>query len=119
MPLSVIGGFTVPKYTSCDTAPEPAVQVLLTANSVPEAFTDFIYGHAQAVFENCLIRSKESSHITAHAGTEPNLPTSYVFYNCRILTNDGVMTDLGRPWRPYAKVLYYNCWLDKGIKPTG
>ena len=88
-------------------------------NCYIEGGTDFIYGHAQAVFENCLIRSKESSHITAHAGTEPNLPTGYVFYNCRILTNDGVMTDLGRPWRPYAKVVYYNCWLDKGVKPEG
>jgi pectinesterase len=88
-------------------------------NTYIEGGTDFIYGHAQAVFENCLIHSKKSSHITAHAATEPNLPTGYVFYNCRVTTADGVMTDLGRPWRPYARVVYYNCWLDKGIKPTG
>ena len=88
-------------------------------NCYIEGGTDFIYGHAQAVFENCLIHSKESSHITAHAATEPNLPTGYVFYNCRITTANGVMTDLGRPWRPYARVVYYNCWLDKGIIPEG
>jgi pectinesterase len=88
-------------------------------NCYIEGGTDFIYGHAQAVFENCLIHSKESSHITAHAATEPNLPTGYVFYNCRVTTADGVMTDLGRPWRPYARVVYYNCWLDKGIIPEG
>jgi pectinesterase len=29
------------------------------------------------------------------------------------------MTDFGRPWRPYAKVVYYDCRLDKGIKPAG
>lgn len=88
-------------------------------NCYIEGGTDFIYGHAQAVFENCQIHSSESSHITAHAGTEPNLPTGYVFYNCKITTGEGVSTDLGRPWRPYSKVVYYNCWLDKGIKPVG
>jgi len=88
-------------------------------NCYIEGGTDFIYGHAQAVFENCLIHSNESSHITAHAATEPNLPTGYVFYNCRITTAEGVSTDLGRPWRPYSKVVYYNCRLGKGIKPFG
>ena len=88
-------------------------------NCYIEGGTDFIYGHSQAVFENCLIHSNESSHITAHAATEPNLPTGYVFYNCRVTTADGVSTDLGRPWRSYARVVYYNCWLDKGVKPTG
>lgn len=88
-------------------------------NCYIEGGTDFIYGYSQSVFENCLIHSKESSHITAHAATEPNLPTGFVFYNCRVTTADDVMTDLGRPWRPYAKVVYYNCWLDKGVKPVG
>lgn len=88
-------------------------------NCYIEGGTDFIYGYAQAVFDNCIIHSKESSHITAHAATEPNLPTGFVFYNCRVTTSDGIKTDLGRPWRPYAKVVYYDCWLDKGIKPEG
>ncbi|MBN2019534.1 MAG: hypothetical protein JW749_04845 [Sedimentisphaerales bacterium] len=88
-------------------------------NCYIEGGTDFIYGYSQAVFDNCTIHSKESSHITAHAATEPNLPTGFVFYNCRVTTADGVKTDLGRPWRPYARVVYYDCWLDKGIKPAG
>jgi pectinesterase len=88
-------------------------------NCFIEGGTDFIYGYAQAVFDNCTIHSKGNSHITAHAATEPNLPTGFVFYNCRVTTADGIMTDLGRPWRPYAKVVYYDCWLDKGIKPAG
>lgn len=88
-------------------------------NCYIEGGTDFIYGHAQAVFENCRIHSNESSHITAHAATEPNLPTGYVFYNCRLTTGEGVVTDLGRPWRPYSRVVYYNCWMDKGIIPEG
>lgn len=88
-------------------------------NCFIEGGTDFIYGRAQAVFENCTIHSKESSHITAHAAIEPNMPTGYVFYNCKVVTDEGVSTDLGRPWRPYGKVVYYNCWLDKGVKPFG
>lgn len=88
-------------------------------NCYIEGGTDFIYGYSQTVFDNCLIHSKESSHITAHAALEPNLPTGFVFYNCRITTADGILTDLGRPWRAYAKVVYYKCFLDKGIKPEG
>lgn len=88
-------------------------------NCYIEGGTDFIYGYSQAVFDDCMIHSKESSHITAHAATEPNLPTGFVFYSCRVTTTDGIITDLGRPWRPYAKVVYYDCWLDKGIKPEG
>jgi pectinesterase len=26
---------------------------------------------------------------------------------------------LGRPWRPYAKTVFINCYLDKQIKPEG
>jgi pectinesterase len=88
-------------------------------NCYIEGGTDFIYGYGQAVFDNCRIHCKGNSHITAHAAIEPNLPTGFVFYNCRITTADGIKTDLGRPWRPYAKVVYYDCWLDKGIKPAG
>jgi pectinesterase len=88
-------------------------------NCYIEGGTDFIYGYSQVVFDNCRIHSKGNSHITAHAATEPNLPTGFVFYNCRVTTADGIKTDLGRPWRPYAKVVYYNCWLDKGVKPEG
>jgi pectinesterase len=88
-------------------------------NCYIEGGTDFIYGYAQAIFDNCQIHSKGNSHITAHAALEPNLPTGFVFHHCRITTAEGIMTDLGRPWRPYAKVIYYDCWLDKGIKPAG
>jgi pectinesterase len=88
-------------------------------NCYIEGGTDFIYGYSQSVFDNCRIYCKANSHITAHAATEPNLPTGFVFYNCRVTTSDGIKTDLGRPWRPYAKVIYYDCWLDKGIKPEG
>jgi pectinesterase len=88
-------------------------------NCYIEGGTDFIYGYSQSFFDNCRIYCKGNSHITAHAALEPNLPTGFVFYNCRITTADGIKTDLGRPWRPYAKVIYYDCWLDKGIKPAG
>jgi pectinesterase len=88
-------------------------------NCYIEGGTDFIYGYAQAIFENCRIHSNESKYITAHAALEPNLPGGYVFYNCRVTTDESVVTYLGRPWRPYAKVVFYNCWLDKGIQSVG
>ncbi|MBN1788430.1 MAG: hypothetical protein JW806_08555 [Sedimentisphaerales bacterium] len=88
-------------------------------NCYIEGGTDFIYGYGQVVFENCRIHSNESKYITAHAALEPNLPTGYVFYNCLVTTDEGVETYLGRPWRPYAKVVFYNCWLGEGIRPVG
>jgi len=88
-------------------------------NCFIEGGTDFIYGYSQSYFENCVIHCNGSSHITAHAAAEPNLAAGFVFYKCRVETDEGIKTDLGRPWRPYAKVVYYECRLDKGIKAAG
>ncbi len=110
-----------------------------------EGRVDFIYGAAAAVFDHCEIRSKNGGHITA-ASTPQNQPFGFVFFDCK-LTGDPapwidpnatqpaltsapatapapavakpVMTDLGRPWRPYASVTFINCELGDHIKPDG
>lgn len=84
-----------------------------------EGTTDFIFGAATAVFNDCHIHSKKNSHVTA-ASTNSIIPYGFVFFNCT-LTADSVTTkvSLGRPWSPTASVTYINCWMDKHILPEG
>ena len=84
-----------------------------------EGTTDFIFGGATVLFENCEIHSIKSSYITA-ASTPQNTAFGFVFKNCK-LTAEPAATDvyLGRPWRFYAKTVYINCDMGKQIKPEG
>ncbi len=88
-------------------------------NCYIEGTTDFIFGSATVLFDQCHIHSKKNSHVTA-ASTPKDHAYGYVFKDC-ILTGDTSLNNvsLGRPWRPYANVVYLNCYLDKHIKPEG
>lgn len=88
-------------------------------NCYIEGTTDFIFGAATAVFENCHIHSKKNSHITA-ASTNSIIPYGFVFLNCKLTANSNInKVSLGRPWAPTASVTYLNCWMDKHIIPQG
>ena len=84
-----------------------------------EGTTDFIFGAATAWFENCHIQSKKNSHVTA-ASTPESHSYGFVFNDC-VLTGDTTLhgVSLGRPWRPYASVIYMHCYLGQHIKPEG
>jgi pectinesterase len=98
-----------------------------------EGRVDFIFGNAVAVFDHCIIHSKNGGHVTA-ASTDQAKPWGYVFLDCK-LTGDPTpwkdpsgaqpadkatpKADLGRPWRPYASVTYVRCELGDHIKPEG
>lgn len=84
-----------------------------------EGTTDFIFGPATVLFENCTIHSKSNSYITA-ANTPEGISYGFVFINCR-LTADSSATKvyLGRPWREYAKTVFISCDLGKHIVPEG
>lgn len=84
-----------------------------------EGTTDFIFGAATAVFENCTIVSKRDSYITA-ASTVPGREFGYVFLNCRLeADSSGRNVYLGRPWRLYAYTAFVNCWMGEHIRPEG
>lgn len=84
-----------------------------------EGTTDFIFGPSVAWFENCEIRNKSNSYVTA-ASTPATQKYGYVFNNCRITCEEGVdKCYLGRPWRPYAYTLFMNCELGKHIRKEG
>jgi pectinesterase len=85
-----------------------------------EGTTDFIFGDAVAMFENCHIYCKKGGHYITAAATDIKASFGYVFKNCKIDGDapDGSFT-LGRPWRPNAKVVYLNCNLSKVISGAG
>jgi pectinesterase len=84
-----------------------------------EGTTDFIFGGATALFENCTIHSIKSSYVTA-ASTPQGLEYGFVFKNCKLTAESAAnAVYLGRPWRFYAKTVFINCELGKQIKPEG
>ena len=85
-----------------------------------EGHVDFVFGTAAAVFEDCTIHSKGQGYVTAHYRTSNDEDTGFVFLRCRLTgknTGNGVF--LGRPWRPYARVVFIDCWLGSHIRAKG
>ena len=84
-----------------------------------EGTTDFLFGEATAVFQNCTIKNLTNSYITA-ASTTPRQAFGFVLINCRLIADNQVnKVFLGRPWRPYAKTVYINCEMGGHIIPEG
>ncbi|WP_245583404.1 pectinesterase family protein [Salinimicrobium terrae] len=99
------------------TATEGSRQLYL--NCFIEGTTDFIFGEATAVFIECTIKSLKNSFITA-AATPQNQEFGFVFFDCKFMAAEGVNeVYLGRPWRPYAKTVFINSYLDDHILPEG
>lgn len=89
-------------------------------NCYIEGTTDFIFGWATAVFDECEIKSLKDSYITA-ASTSATTKFGYLFYKCKLTAADTTikMTYLGRPWRIYAKTVFRECDLGNHIRPEG
>lgn len=84
-----------------------------------EGTTDFIFGDATTLFENCTIHSKKNSYITA-ASTRQESSFGYVFKNCKLTADENTtQVYLGRPWKSYAKTVFMNCEMGKHIRPEG
>jgi len=70
--------------------------------------TDFIFGEATVIFQNCTIKSLADSYITA-ASTTKEQPFGYVFFNCELIAAEGVkkffLEDLGGPMqKPFSLI---------------
>lgn len=91
----------------------------LYQNCYIEGTTDFIFGQATAVFQECIIHSLSNSYITA-ASTTDKQKYGFVFMDCRLTAAEkATKVYLGRPWRPYAKTVFLNCDLGAHITPEG
>ncbi|KAI2635016.1 family 8 carbohydrate esterase [Xylaria nigripes] len=88
--------------------------------------TDFIFGQqAQAWFEECDIRVREGGYyITANGRDSSSNPSYYLFNNCDVAaaSDESVPNGsfyLGRPWRPYARVVFQGTSLSSVINGAG
>jgi polygalacturonase len=84
---------------------------------------DFIFGDGKAVFDHCEIHSTPHAggYITAQAKHYPNEDSGFIFDHCKLTADAEVSKPvyLGRPWRPYATVVYLNTEMGERIDPAG
>lgn len=79
---------------------------------------DFIFGWATAYFQGCELHCLGNGYVTA-AATPQGQDYGYVFNECHVTAEPGVLTYLGRPWRHYAQTVFLNCTLDSCVRPEG
>ena len=85
-----------------------------------EGTVDFIFGWSTAVFEECTIFCKQGGGYVTAASTLQETAHGFVFLRCKITGNAGAESFyLGRPWRPFAKTVFIDCYLDKQIRKSG
>ena len=89
-------------------------------DSYIEGGVDFIFGNATAVFDHSEIHANGRGYLTAQSRASPNQGTGYVIINSKITSDpahDPVV--LGRPWRPYARVVYMDSELPAEVISQG
>jgi pectinesterase len=92
---------------------------LYLRNCYIEGTTDFTFGAAITVFDHCTLHSKKKSHVTAASTPEGN-KFGFVFLHCTLTADSGLKgISLGRPWRPYARVVYIQCEMGAHIDSAG
>jgi pectinesterase len=93
----------------------------LYARTYINGATDFVFGrYAQAWFESCDIETIGTGFISASGRESASSSASYVFNRARVFGKSGVnSTVLGRPWRPYARIIWQNSELGDVVKPEG
>jgi len=101
-------------------------------DSYIEGGVDFIFGNATAVFDHSEIHAIRPGWLTAQSRTTPEQTTGYVITNSHVTSglqpftvpeNPGVPIhqsfSLGRPWRPYSRVIVMHTELPLDLNPQG
>jgi len=89
------------------------------ADCYVEGTTDFLFGGATAVFEDCRIHSTADSYVTA-ASTPEREQFGYVLEDCTLTAEPDVSAVyLGRPWRDHAHVAVLRSHLGEHVHPEG
>ena len=113
--------FAAAKSCASDTGPcVPARQYF--DECYIEGHVDFIFGDSKAVFHNCEIHAiaHKTVYLTAQSKRYPDQESGYVFDHCKV-TADPAVSELylGRPWRPYATVVFLDSDLQARVEPSG
>jgi pectinesterase len=89
------------------------------ADCYVEGTTDFIFGGASAVFDNCTLHAKKNSYLTA-ASTPEHEPFGFVFIGATLTAEPGIdAVFLGRPWREHAQTVFIDSSMGAHILPAG
>jgi len=102
-------------------------------DSYIEGGVDFIFGNAAAVFDHDEIHANGPGYLTAQSRTSPDQDTGYVIVDNKVTTGVALALaevpesshprrdtiSLGRPWRPYARVVYIHTELPADVIPQG
>lgn len=86
-----------------------------------EGGVDFIFGGAEAYFDDCELRSVEPGFVFAPS-TPEGQKTGFVARNCRFTCTEAVPSGscyIGRPWRDHARLRLEHCELGRHIHPRG
>ena len=89
-----------------------------------EGGVDFIFGNATAVFDHSEIHSNGPGYLTAQSRTSPHQTTGYVIISSKVTSGiaPGAPRDtisLGRPWRPFSRVVYIDTDLPGDVIAAG
>lgn len=96
-------------------------------DSYIEGGVDFIFGNAAAVFDRSELHANGPGYLTAQSRTAADQPTGYVIVASNVTSSidhtggDAARTTtaLGRPWRPYSRVVYIHTELPADLDPAG
>ena len=114
-------------------------------DSYIEGGVDFIFGNATAVFDHSEIHANGPGYLTAQSRTSPQQTTGYAIIDSKVTSGieaeagsgdaapardttpdtgsrDAAKRDtisLGRPWRPYSRVVYIDTELPTDVIPEG
>ena len=93
-------------------------------DSYIEGGVDFIFGNAAAVFDRTELHANGPGYLTAQSRTSPDQATGYVIIHSKVTSGipAGAPRDtvgLGRPWRPYSRVVYIDTELPADVIPPG
>lgn len=96
-------------------------------DSYIEGAVDFIFGDAAAVFDRDEIHTTGPGFLTAQSRTSADQKTGYVIVNSKVTADPDIAAAegkrsgfmLGRPWRPYARVIFMRTELPAQLRPEG
>lgn len=93
-------------------------------DSYIEGGVDFIFGNATAVFDRTEIHANGPGWLTAQSRTSPRQTTGYVIVSSKVTSGiePGAPRNtisLGRPWRPFSRVVYLDTELPANVIPEG
>lgn len=84
---------------------------------------DFVFGDSMAVFDHCELHGNPRGNVmyTAQSRHTARQQSGYVFDHCTLTASPRThgKIALGRPWRPYATVVYLNTRMDADVIPQG